>query len=328
MSSKAAIVVVEGEIELHVACAAWRRFGGSELGATSVEILKPENRKSAVFRVNGVGPGGAAVIAKRAGAAEVELELRLYRELLPTLDIPVLELYGSLSDADDAVWLFLEDAGETWYAPGDPDHRALAVAWLAGLHTFPVSDVDWLPRTGTTYFRGQLDLAVDGVTASLTHPSVPADDLDVLSALLRCLVDTVSPRWGEVEAECAGARECLVHGDFVPKNVRVVNGFRQQRLVGFDWETSGVASPAADLALLSHAADRKAYHSLVAGSWPGVSFEDVERQWRVGRLLRLVHAVRWESRSFRHEWIHRALANMRVYQEALTEVTSELGWPR
>jgi len=117
-----------------------------------------------------------------------------------------------------------------------------------------------------------------------------------------------------------------VHGDFVPKNVRVRGPDEAAELIAFDWETAGAASPAADIALLPEDGEWLGrYHELVRGTWRSLSLAEVRELARVGRLLRLLHSVQWELRSFRHTWIERAMRNMRSYERYLGETLEGRG---
>jgi Phosphotransferase enzyme family len=319
-------VVLLDDLGDHAAVRAWR---GLEPGAapSSIEVLKPAKRKSAVFRLNGVGSGGGSIIAKRRARDGLDLERLFYVEVLPSLSLPTLDVHGFVEDDDGQSWIFLGDAGEVWYDPEAPDHLALAVRWLADLHTGSAEWAAQMPDTGPRYFRAVADVAVEGLATSLEHPALSDGDRAVLRAVASH-VEAVLEGWDEIEAACEVAPLGLVHGDFVPKNVRVREGRRGLELVAFDWETAGAASPAADIALLpEEGSSLRDYHALVRAAWPALSWRDAQELARTGRLLRLLHAVQWELRSFRHAWIERAMRNMRSYERHLREVVGEGAWP-
>ncbi len=324
MSEHETVVSLE-QLSEHPAVRAWRAIEGG-LDPTSVEVLKPEKRRSAVFRLNGVGPAGAGVIAKRRMRGELDLERRLYAEVLPSLSVPTLQVLGFVEAADDQSWIFLEDAGELWYEPNAPQHRALAVRWLADLHT---RSADWLgsmPDTGSAYFRSVFDAGLDSVRVSLDHSELSQADRSVLRSIAAQL-ELVGARWEDVEAACMAAPRGVVHGDFVPKNVRVRQRGAGLEIVAFDWETAGVASPAADIGLLPEEGDAlRDYHALVCQAWPDLSWEDLQRLARTGRLLRLLNCVHWEARSFQYQWIEHSMRRMRAYERAFREVVDSSGW--
>jgi len=308
----------------HPAVRAWRTI---ESGADpmSVEVLKPEKRRSAVFRLNGIGRG--SIIAKRRERGDLDLERRFYVEVLSSLSLPTLEVYGFIEAYEEQSWIFLEDAGEVWYDRKAPDHLVLAVRWLADLHTHSADWAVQMPDTGPRYFRTVADIAIEGLAASLGHPALSDGDRSVLRAVASH-IEAVVERWDDIEAACEVTPLGVVHGDFVPKNVRVRDRGSGPELVAFDWETGGAASPAADIALLpEEGSSLRDYHAQVRAAWPDLSWRDLQELARAGRLLRLLHAVQWELRSFRHAWIERALRNMRSYEKHLREDVEEGAWP-
>jgi Phosphotransferase enzyme family len=318
-------VVLLGHLRDHAAVRAWRAIKNGAR-PTSVEVLKPEKESTAVFRLNGAGPAGASVIAKRRTRGELDLEHSLYAQVLPSLSVPTLQIFGFVENADDHSWIFLEDAGELWYAPASPEHRALAIRWLADLHTRS-SDVSALmPDTGSEYFRSVLDGAHDSVRTGLAHSGLSQVDAAILRSIASHL-EVTGDHWDDVEAACAAAPRGLVHGDFVPKNVRVRMGRDGLEIVAFDWEWAGLASPAADLGLLPEDGESlRRYHELVSEAWPELSWPDVQRLARMGRLLRLLNCVHWEGGSFRFQWIEHSVRRMRAYEHALREHVESRGW--
>jgi Phosphotransferase enzyme family len=309
----------------HPAVRAWRAIA-SGADPTSVEVLKPEKRRSSVFRLNGVGPAGAPVIAKRRQRGELDLERRLYAEVLPSLSLPGLQMFGSVETDDDRSWLFIEDAGEVWYSPREPRHLALAARWLADLHMRSSDSLTLLPETGPDYFRSVLDDGLDGVRTGLDHSDLSPPDRAVLRSIASQL-ELVRERWEDVDAACRAGPQGIVHGDFVPKNVRVRGGHDGPELVAFDWETAGVASPAADVGLLPEDGDAlRYYHALVSAAWPALSWEDLQRLAQTGRLLRLLNCVHWEARSFQYQWIEHTMRRMRAYERSLGEAVDSSAW--
>jgi thiamine kinase-like enzyme len=324
MAKDEAVVLLE-RLDAHPAVRAWREI---ESGAvpTSVEVLKPEKRRSAVFRLNGVGPSGVTVIAKRRKRGELDLEHRLYAEILPSLPLPALRLLGFLEAVEDESWIFLEDAGEDWYDPKASEHRALAVRWLADLHTQSPELSAPMPETGSAYFRSVLDAGLDGVRVALGHSRLAEADRSVLRSIAFHL-ELAGERWEEVETACAAAPHGVVHGDFVPKNIRVRLGRDGPELVAFDWETAGVASPAADIGLLPEDGNAlRDYYALASEAWLDLCWEDVQRLARTGRLLRLLNCVHWEVRSFQYAWIEHSMRRMRAYDQALQESVAASAW--
>lgn len=312
-------VVPRGAIARHPALLAWREVSGAARQPTSIEILKPEKRKSAVYRLNGAGPSGTAVIAKRQREGYLEMEKRLYLEVFPGLSVSTLAVYGFVEAHDGYSWLFLEDAGEEWYSPRVGEHVALAADWLAALHTTS-SPTAWLPRTGSAFQLDVLSKAQTEIRACLGHRALTLGNAQTLELIL-CWLHGAEEHWPEIEDVCAGVPESLVHGDFVPKNVRVRRAKDRAELVAFDWETSGWATPAVDLGLLPPGEDAlRSYQARIREAGWELAGADLLRLRTVGDLFRLVHCVHWESRSFAYDWIGRAMSHMEVYEVRLRAI--------
>jgi Phosphotransferase enzyme family len=325
------MTVLEQELDRHPAYLAWRIAVEDGSAPASIETLKLEKQKSArrhtVYRLNWLGRGARSVIAKRRPAGELADEVRLHGELLPALPMATLELYGAVEELDGFDWLFLEDAGGTAYSREAPEHQALAVEWLGRLHAGASPGASWLPDAGPAYFRSVLDLARDGLRLGLVHTGMSAWDREVLSAILTS-VEEVEAAWRRVEDVCARMPRTLVHGDFVPNNVRVRERLGRVELVAFDWETAGVGPPAVDIALLRGTqADLRAYLAIVNDVWPDLRADDVEQLARVGDIFRLLHAIYWDGQSFKYEWVGHAMWNMIEYGRHLRAVTKD-GWLR
>ena len=323
------MTVLERELDRHPAYRAWHFAFADDLLPASIETLKLEKQKSAVYRLSFVGHGARPVIAKRRPEGELREEARLHGEFLPALSLSTLEVYGLVEELDGFSWLFLEDAGETWYARESPEHRALAVEWLGSLHAGASPGPSWLPDTGAAYFRSVLDLARAGVRSGLSHTALSESDREVLGSI-QISLDGVDDGWQRVEEVCARMPRTLVHGDFVPKNVRVRERRGRLDLVAFDWETAGVAPPAVDIALLRGTEeDRRKYLSIVKDVWPELRLRDVEQLAAIGDLFRLLHAIYWDGRSFKHQWIEHAMWNMIEYERHLrtrADRATEAGW--
>ena len=81
-------VLTEG-LQGHPAVKAWNQLQPDCLQPKSIEILKFKT-KSAVYRLNGIRPDGAAVIAKRCQEATARVERMVYEELLPRASVSAL----------------------------------------------------------------------------------------------------------------------------------------------------------------------------------------------------------------------------------------------
>lgn len=304
------------DVDNHPALVAWQRIGRGSGRHVSVEALFEKRKKrpnTAIFRLQGVLPDSRRVIAKQMAASDFERELTLYIEYFQKLSVPTVELLGWVQSEDGRNWLFLEDAGEVWYDPNKPDHRALAVEWMARLHTQPIANFRSLRATGLAYFRSVLANSCAQLAQGLKNPALNLASARVVNSILDALA-LIEQRWIRLENVCTGLPCSLVHGDFRPKNVRIVIRDGSPELIAFDWETSGVAFPAADIAMLpGDEHERRHYLSLVRNAWPGVRWDEIDLMDRVGQLFRMLHAIEWASRSLAYPWMDHEIMLLGLY---------------
>ena len=137
------------------------------------------------------------------------------------------------------------------YWPLEPEHRRLAARWLATiqLHAGEFVRTSALPDRGPRHYLVHLLNAREEIERHLRRPSAAADGPLVLEDLLSKL-DMLESRWREVAAFCDTLPRTLVHGDLVPKNMRILRDGRSIGLAVFDWETAGLGVQAPDLAQL------------------------------------------------------------------------------
>src|SRR5262245_7404546 len=111
MSDHATKEVLPSNLQDHRAVKAWRKLHTEWFETDQIEILKLKT-KSAVYRLGGIGPDGAAVIAKRCKTATAMVEQAIYGLFLSRLPLPALRCYGSVTEPEgEYCWLFVEDAG-------------------------------------------------------------------------------------------------------------------------------------------------------------------------------------------------------------------------
>lgn len=319
------IVAVESE---HPAERAWAALGG-RTGRGTIEGLKV-TKKSWVYRLNGAGPGGSAVVAKRRITPEAAAEAEIYEGVLPRLPLPRLRYHGSVHDQDGCFWIFLEDAGDKIYLHQRSEHRRMAAHWLGALHASSACDeMEPLLRSrGPAYYAKHLRDGRSRIQAGLGNPALGSEDRAVLEALLR-QCDLVESHWQDVVHSCEQLPSTLVHGDFVGKNVRLVDRQGTEAMVALDWEFAGWGPVAVDLWEFNAqdgGGDLEAYRDRVSDRWPDIRLEDVARCATVGVLLRLVASVSWASRGLAYEWVRRPTRHLRLYRERLPEAMTRMGW--
>jgi hypothetical protein len=306
----------------HPAARAW---GALRAGPAprALEVLK-ETSKAGVYRLCGAGPDGGAVIAKRCRRPTALVERTVYEHGLPVVPAPTLRYYGFAEDeGGESAWLFVEDAAGEPYEPGRAEHRAAAARWLAALHTAPLpADLAGrLPDQGPACYRAHLDGARERLLAQPDNPALGEDGRAVLRRLFACF-DALAAAWGELRRRCERLPRTLVHGDFVPKNLRVRHDGAGSAVLPFDWEVAGWGPPAADLA---ECPDLPAYREAVRRSWPELDAVALRRLTTCGRAFRALAAASWASGDLAYEGKRRkGLVNLRCYADELEGVLPAL----
>ena len=106
-----------GNLSSHPAVVAWNQLRNERAKPASVTVLKERHRgkqrKPTVYRLDGVGPSGDDVIAKRYWRAAAARERTIYEQVLPNVPVPSLDYCGSMDEQQSEFsWIFLQDAGE------------------------------------------------------------------------------------------------------------------------------------------------------------------------------------------------------------------------
>jgi len=325
MPSSAILEVPTADLREHPAVEAWRRFREAQAAPRRIFVLKPEKKRSAVYRMEGLGLGGTAVIAKRSRIDRLATEFLIYQEVLPRLPLPTLYCYGLIEDCKPGVgWLFLEDAGEQRYSAENEQHRALAGRWLGALHAAVARRPalsDCLPDRSLDYYQRIVALAGAAVCEGLTNPAFGAADLATLGSI-RSICDVVQGHWSELEEVCRGVPETIVHGDFGAKNVRIRTGRTGLELLPLDWDSAGWGLPASDLSQV----DVGTYRSVVGVVLPKLGSNTLGRIASAGRLFLALESITGEVEPLREQWIDNLMRKMRAYQSELNYAVMTLGW--
>lgn len=306
----------------HSAVQAWGKLGLARAAPRVIETLK-KGHKSAVYRMPEAGPGGSAVVAKRCLMATARAERTIYGEILPQLPLPALQLFGFVEDEDTRFgWLFLEDAGKDLYSPALAEHRAAAASWLASLHSSAANlAAAGLPDRDSNFYRRELRLARDTVTANLANPALTARERAVLRGILPAY-DACESHWNRLEELCRTMPPTFVHCDLKAKNIGVRRTRAGLSLLPFDWEFAGWGTPATDL---PRCGDIHLYWSEVRRQWPALKLEDVERLAGVGTIFRALIASHWKSLSLRTQWVESCVCTLAIYRDWVTAAFRALG---
>jgi hypothetical protein len=345
---------VHTDVGAGVAVRAWEHLclslgRGHVAPPTAVVRLKGQrlaSRKSAVYRLEGVGDGGSAVVAKRCLQSTGRVERDVYERLLPRIPVPRLRYYGYIEEHEGSYgWLFMGDAGGAKPTMAD---RGVLGEWLARLHAGAAllpADVS-LPDRGPGHFRALLPAARTGLGAARAVAGPQGHDCRALEYLGEAL-GRLESRWDRLTAACAAWPQTLVHADFSRKHVRVRRGDAGVRVLALDWETAGWGPPAADLADVPWGRSRgrvcsapagaaedsvpwygpvslDVYASAVARRWPAIRRGDVERLSQVGAAFRIIDATCWASRQVASGGIHKGMGMLRAYADDVAPVIARL----
>jgi hypothetical protein len=320
-------LVKTGSFGEHPAIASWRAVQPGRVGFQGIETLE-ENKKSVVYRLAGVGLGGSAVVAKQCWYKSALVERAIYEAILPHVPLPHLHYYGFVQWDDEWCWLFFEDAGKQEYSSQREEHRLLAAQWLGIMHTSAarLAPASQLPDRGPKHYSARLQSAHALIERALVELTFNRNDRAILESIVsQC--DLLKGHWRKVEQSCKLVPRTVVHGDFVPKNLRVRRGSAGIVLLPFDWENAGWGLPTIDLATAglarstgnsaasSECPEISAYRSAVCQFWPQFGGDTLAN---LGMIFRLINAVEWASAGLAGERsggaMARSLAQFRFYE--------------
>jgi thiamine kinase-like enzyme len=299
------------------------------------------NSESCVYRLDGVGPGGTAVIAKRCREGSAHVEQIIYEEILPHLPISSLTFYGSVDEPETEYrWLFLEDASGEEFAYSIEKHRSLAARWLGQMHIAAerVPATSRLPDRGPQHYLDHLHFFRRKIQANLGDPALNSQDIEVLEAVLR-QSHLLESQWNRVVELDHRYPRTLVHCDFGHENVRVRSTASGINLVAFDWEMAGYGIPASDIAESSgRGVPRRRigddlpdselvdYWEVVRESWSNLDLPAIKELAELGAVFRSLVAISWESESIGRGWW--PIEELRGYQADLAVALKHLGFAR
>lgn len=297
--------------------AMWEALGvPGARNASEVMILKPEHRKSAVFRLMGAGPTGGDVVAKRASRTTLTVEYRIFREVLAASQVPGLECYGLLDDDDlELGWLFLEDGGDVRLDLGRDDHRRAVGRWLGNMHvaTAKLNKTVPLPDRGPTCYRQVVRSAYDVLARNRSNPALQREHVATLDQMVSHL-DQIEQSWESIEHLCTLLPRTLVHGGFGRKNVRI--GPDGQGVFVFDWEFGGWGTPVADLGRV----DLEAYANAIADHWAPLDTATLEQLAAIGKALWCSYVLPPDEVNLASRWPERAMHKISSYEAAMAAI--------
>ena len=281
--------VLDHALENHPAVMAWRAVEPEGCLPERIEVFS-DSPNWLLYALNGAGPSGSTVFAKRRSRSLAGPERAVYERILPQLPIAAPRCYGCAEDGD-FVWLLLEGVEGEPYDESNRQHLIMAGRCVAALHTAAASLVHSTPlsEAGPNRYLAHLVSGRERLEQCLrTAQALDSASRLVLENIIE-LLNSIESCWHSIRARCQDAPTTLVHCDFRPKNVFVRR--EGAGLVAFDWEMAGWGPPAADLTKI----DVAAYWSEMRESWRAVTFETV-REWAgVGQLFQTLAAIDWKG---------------------------------
>jgi hypothetical protein len=309
------------------AALAWSNLSPNCTPPARVEALQ-EKKNSAVYRLAHVGLRGENVIAKWVRARPCAIERTIYDNILARLETRSLRCFGD--EPDDTVgfhWIFFEEAEGIEFDPIEPSHRAIAAAWLAGLHSTAhdlaaaMAESGRLPQVGPAQCTSRIAGAKDRIAGFIGNPALADEDRAVLAEVIgQC--ESLNGWCDSLDRHYRRFAPTLVHGDFVAKNLRICIENGQAQLLVFDWEMAGFGPPATDLAECD---DLAAYHASLNGTFRTQTLADVQRLALIGKALRWAAAIDWASWGLEGPWVRKPMRNLRCYCHDMRELASALG---
>ncbi|PYP43370.1 MAG: hypothetical protein DMD50_17470, partial [Gemmatimonadetes bacterium] len=327
----------------HPAVQAWRQLNPDHVVPDRITPAKFKPNKPrpnlAVYRLEGVGADGTAVIAKRCTRSGGQIERTVYERILPHVPLPGPRYYGTVpgspeDSAEDGCWLFIGEIQGEKYDRLSPDHRAAAARWLGILHTEAQAAAAQagLPEAGPSRYRAAMRATRDLIRDQVDNPAFSAADVAFLDVLV-ARFDELDEDWDRLVRAGTGLPPTLIHGDFNGKNLRVQASPQGLQVGAFDWEDAGWAVPGVDLAQavdpschISASPDLATYWSVVRERWQHCDQADIERLATCGAVWRALAAISWEAHHLARPWADAFIPNLRLYNAELTHALDRFGW--
>jgi hypothetical protein len=322
------VKILDTDLHNHPAVQAWCELQSVSVVPERIEVIKgepPENnqmKKRGVVRLMGRGFKGCSIIAKYCQRSAALIENKIYSEILPILPVSSLNYFGmALEPNREFCWVFIENAGEERFFPDNEDHCMLGARWLAKMHiaTTPLEISSNLPYKGPEHYLKRLEVSRVELRQHLAKLPQLAEHVTTLKAIAGQF-DLLESHWSYLEAICDCVPGVLVHGDFIPRNLRVRCKPSEIELLPFDWGEAGWGMPGIDSIHVSSAA----YWSEIQDFWPYLTREMFRKSLIVGKIFRSIDAVHWQIPSFQYEWVEHPMNNMKIYQNWLTTAIQKM----
>ena len=303
----------------HPAFLNFQRSGYAGCAPDRIERIETLLGSSDVYLLEGLEVPGSRVVAKRSAGERIRVEHFVYTSLLPHHPLSQVACLGFVEELDqDSCWLFLEFADGNSYDETSQKQRELAAKWLATLHssTSQLPQRPPVPDAGPDRYLALLRKAGDSIGSNLSNPHLTVPAARFLEIVLDRL-DRFEKTWTRVQSLCSAIPNCVVHGDFHAKNVRIRDG----QVLVFDWEAAGWGPPTEELAGLGC----HEYSSALGGAWPAMDPATIRLATSMGVLFRGVAFIQAESAALGSRWTVDAVEAIAGHERDLVVAERELG---
>lgn len=312
-------------LDEHPAAQIWHRIkGGNSIPSSIEKLIGTSWNKSSIYRLNNVGPGGAHVIAKRANRTSLSAERIVYELILPQIPVSQLHCYGFFQEEEsDFCWLFIDEATGMPYSESIETHKITASKWLGKIHaaTARMKIPGDLPRVGPRRYVSFLEFACKRIIKHIDHANLTKTNQNVLRKIVgHC--DTIKSHWDEIKSFCDTIPSCLVHGDFIGKNVRILLQDNEPLLYVLDWEASGWGVPAEDIGGL----DMDIYWSIIKDTDFSLNRQTLQRLSDLGLVFRYLAWIQATSVGLEYEWVEKTMQDLTLYKDKLEQACQSMGW--
>lgn len=135
-------------------------------------------------------------------------------------------------------------------------------------------------------------------------------------------MEVISSHWGEVMAVADELPVCVVHSDFIPKNVRVVDHRDHGTLQVLDWDMAGRGVPLEDLVFL----EPSRYAMALARHGFQIDLGVAQAAQVIGGMLQVLSFMRAYASRASAEWIEPPIRAIGQHSAGLAQLLARAGW--
>lgn len=319
------------EIHEQAIVAARKVFGNIRfLSEISDLKLKPNRNKAVLsWKTEISGNNNLELIAKLNELDGALMEHLIYTRILPDLGLNALECFGMIEDeSKEFAWIFMEHAGHNRYNAAISEHVKLATEWLSVLHGSHIRPelLKFFDECGDQHYAASLSGARNYIESGMSNPVLSSEQQQNLSYTLR-LLDMLEKKWTAITEMCSTVPLCLIHGDFLSKNMRIDSGGKKYRLKVMDWDAACWGFPFLDIAeaLLPTSDwestppkhDMSLYIDSSSGWWPGINERTLNLMLGIGQIFWALECIYGDAEGLEYSWVDKIVNHIHIYSGIL-----------